>query len=142
MKLTESQLRQIIRETLDTITVMMPGPNYPWGAKIPKEVSRQKAEKIADIAMSVAKENYGKFKNSYQYDTPIFSAIAHLMPAEQNEIYALLLAVEQVLKERGGEYRDDWHDPAYAAHRTIKTRVAYSTPRFREAQHNSMMRGS
>ena len=120
----------------DTILkIRVPGEN-PWAQGPIVDVLRSDAVKIADIAALTAENlRHKKFQASWNYDTPIFSAIREHLPQEKVEFFALLLAVQKILLERMN--REDWYDGNYAAYRSISTRNAYATPGFSEARRNS-----
>ena len=129
MRITESQLRRIIRESIMQIKITKPG--NPWMHE-KYEVDGNLAQEIAND-LAAACEGYDH-STSYSYDRHVNPVLAkHLAKIDHHgEQRALVRAVEMKLEEMS-DY-SDFHQGANAARKCVQTFSAYQTPGFSKAR--------
>ena len=129
MRITETKLRRIIRETIMKVRVTQPG--NPWMSD-DYEVDGNLAQKIAD-ELAAACEGYD-YSASYNYDRHVDPVLQkHLAKIDdQGEQRAMVRAVELKLNKMAD--RSDFHQGANAARKCVQTFSAYQTPGFSKAK--------
>ena len=129
MKITETQLRRLIRESIMKIKIMK--PDNPW-MHDHFEVDENLAQEIAD-EVAAACEGY-EYPNSYNYDRHVEPVLQkHLAQIEDTgQQRATVRAVEMKL-EKMSDY-SDFHQGANAARKCVQSFEAYMTPGFSKAR--------
>ena len=129
MRITESQLRRIIRESIMKIKVTK--PDNPW-MHDHYEVDENLAQEIAD-ELAAACEGY-EYSASYNYNKHV-EPVLHKYLAEIEDMgqqRATVRAVELKLNKMS-DYRD-FHQGANAARKCVQSFEAYMTPGFAKAR--------
>lgn len=129
MKITESKLRRIIRESIMKIKIMK--PDNPW-MHDDFEVDENLAQKIAD-EVAAACEGYD-YPNSYNYNRHVEPVLGKYLAEieDMGQQRATVRAVELKLNKMSN-YRD-FHQGANAARKCVQTFSAYQTPGFSKAR--------
>ena len=129
MKITESKLRKIIRETI--MKVRITKPDNPWMYDH-YEVDENLAQEIAD-ELAAACEGY-TYGASYNYDRHVNPVLKKYLAQIEDigQQRATVTAVETKL-EAMSDY-SDFHQGANAARKCVQTFGAYQTPGFAKAK--------
>ena len=129
MRITETQLRRIIRESIMKIKVTK--PDNPW-MHDHFEVDENLAQKIAD-EVAAACEGYD-YPNSYNYNRHVEPVLGKYLAEieDMGQQRATVRAVELKLNKMSN-YRD-FHQGANAARKCVQTFSAYQTPGFSKAR--------
>ena len=129
MRITETQLRRIIRETIMKVRVTDPDNPFMYdNYEIDGNLAQQIADELADAC-----EGYD-YSASYNYDRHVKPVLQkHLAKIEdQGNQRALIKAVNMKL-DKMADY-SDFHQGANAARKCVQTFGAYQTPGFAAAK--------
>ena len=132
MRITETQLRRIIRETIMKVRVTDPdNPFMSDNYEVDGNLAQQIADELADAC-----EGYD-YSASYNYDRHVQPVLQkHLAKIEdQGDQRALVKAVNMKL-DKMADY-SDFHQGANAARKCVQTFSAYQTPGFAAAKRYS-----
>ena len=129
MRITESKLRKIIRETI--MKVQITRPDNPW-MHDDYEVDENLAQEIAD-ELAAACEGY-EYGASYNYNRHIEPVLQKYLAQieDMGQQRATVRAVELKLNKMS-DY-SDFHQGANAARKCVQTFSAYQTPGFSKAK--------
>ena len=132
MRITETQLRRIIRETIMKVRVTDPdNPFMSDNYEVDGNLAQQIADELADAC-----EGYD-YSASYNYDRHVEPVLQkHLAKIEdQGDQRALVKAVNMKL-DKMADY-SDFNQGANAARKCVQTFSAYQTPGFAAAKRYS-----
>ena len=129
MRITETQLRRIIRESIMKIKVTY--PDNPWMSDY-YEVDENLAQEIAD-ELADACEGYD-YPNSYNYNRHVEPVLGKYLAEIEDTMQqrATVRAVELKLNKMA-DY-SDFHQGANAARKCVQSFEAYMTPGFAKAR--------
>ena len=132
MRITKTQLRRIIRESIMKVKVTQ--PDNPWMSDH-YEVDENLAQKIAD-ELAAACEGY-EYGASYNYDRHVEPVLQKYLSEieDMGQQRATVRAVELKLNKMS-DY-SDFHQGANAARKCVQTFEAYMTPGFAAAKRYS-----
>lgn len=125
----------------DLFTIRFDSEPSPWFSKyIEISFKRSKIQHVVDeLVLECSNKN---FSASYQYDPIVDKIVKKNFDVKCGDIRPFLKAISYLLDEQCPESeRSNWSNGYVAALRSIKSKIAWSTPGFAEARRYNDMYG-